>query len=298
MDSVRRVSLFVLATAMLPHCTPDFDALSDGGASNGGMTSAGNSNGGTESSGGSPGAGSAHGGASPGGTAVGGDAMSVIGGASGAADRGDAGAENELGGASGAGGTASPCSTWPDDGVTVYNGFDEGLEGAGFSSVSARGSVDTTKGATASYAWDAAQGSSCPGALRFSFSFKAYASGSEADEVGFGTYEFAPTSWVSGSALHLKVKVSLANAPISGVRLFVISGDKYLYSSVFDDTAFKTGEWNEMVMPTVAGDYYDPNSVRQLGIEVRLARAGTPDIPAQPPQPLQVWLDDIWLQPN
>jgi len=309
MDSLRRLLLLVpLAPMVLPNCTPDFDALSSGVASTAGTPSGGNAgngsgsaNGGSEPRAGSSGAGSVQGGGggdfSGGGSAGGTPTTAGSGGASGDAGAGDAGAENMLAGAAGEGGAAPTCKDWPDV-VTIFNGFDQGLEGDGFSSVSSRGTVSTTKGATASSGWDAKEGATCPGALRFSYFFKAYASGSDPTETGYGTYEFSPTSWTSGTALHVKVKVSEANAPITGVRFFIISSDKYLYTSVFDDTAFKSGGWNEMVIPAVANEWYDPTGVRQLGIEIQLDRADTPDIPAQPPQVLKVWLDDIWLEPN
>jgi hypothetical protein len=308
MPSVTRAAVLVLAsTPLLAHCMPDFDALSAGAGSSAGTTFGGEATGGDHSSlaGSSPSggtssvAGSLNGGTPSGGAAGAGAASGTAGqggdGGGGQADGGaggDAGASD--GGAAGDGQTS--CGP-PEEGVTNYSNFDEGLSGPGFANQGPSVAIATTKGTTGSWERDPDVGNACPGALHFSFAFKGYASGSDADEVANGNYYFAPVNWTSAAAVHAMVKVSPANAAITGVRFYVVSGAQYLYYYVFDTTAFKTGEWNEMVLSPSAGPYYDPTSVRQLGVEVRLLRAGTSGIPAQPPL-VEVWFDDIWLEPK
>jgi hypothetical protein len=101
--------------------------------------------------------------------------------------------------------------------------------------------------------------------------------------------------WSNVAALHVMVKMSPTNAPVEGVRMFVLSGNQFLYSSVFDDTKFKTGGWNEMTLQLVGGSYYDPTKVFRIGAEVRLDPArGIPPGPYK----VDVWLDDVWLEPK
>ena len=252
-----------------------FAGISDGGAAgadNGGSTPGGATNGGA--TGGTAVGGSATGGTAAGGTATGG---------------------TPTGGAAtgGAGGTSS-CG--PPVGATRYNGFDKNLNGVGFVQANAYADMATTHAATGSSAWDPAAGKTCPGALRYSFVFPDYASGSAADEVGTGTYAFATMDWSKETALRLMVKVSPPSAPLTGVRLFVMSG-QYLYYSIFDDSTFKTGDWHEMYLQPVAGTSYEPTNVFRIGVSVALLRAGSPGIPTKPPA-IDVWLDDLWLQPK
>jgi len=242
------------------------------GADNGGSTPGGATNGGT--TGGTAVGGSATGGTATGGTAVGGAATggTVTGGAGG----------------------GSSCA--PPVGATRYNGFDKNLNGVGFVQANAYADMATTHAATGSSAWDPGAGKTCPGALQYSFVFPDYASGSAADEVGTGTYAFATMDWSKETALRVMVKVSPPSAPLTGVRLFVMSG-QYLYYSIFDDSTFKTGDWHEMYLQPVAGGSYEPTNVFRIGVSVALLRAGSPGIPTKPPA-IDVWLDDLWLQPK
>lgn len=296
MASVQRAALVVLmSTALLPQCTPDFESLTagatSGGAGNGNAGGGQASNAGSENpgiAGASSGAGQLGGGAAGEGGEAG---VSMNGGAGAGATPGDGGAGGDAGGAGGEPGCAPPRT-----GLTTYMSFDHGIEGGGFLEASSKGEVATTKGATALSLWDPDAGSSCLGALRFSFSFKEYVSGSAADERGFGTYQFKSMNWSDTAALHTTIKVSPANAPITGVRFFVMSG-AYLFYSSFDGSQFKSGEWQEVVLEPVSGDSYDPTNVFRLGIQVDLVRAGAPGIPATPPT-IDIWLDDVWLEPK
>jgi hypothetical protein len=194
-------------------------------------------------------------------------------------------------GMSGAGNCAAPSV-----GATIYNTFEHtDLLGPGFVNASAATNMDTTHGATGLSEWDAAVGASCPGALHYSFAFKAYVSASP-EEVGSGFYYFSNADWSSASALHVMVKVSPVDAPITDVRLFVISGSQYLFHSMTDASKFKTGAWNEMILSLTGSDYVG-TGVSQLGVQAVLDRAGTAGIPTVPPT-VSIWLDDIWLQPK
>ena len=310
MDSMKRAPLLVLVCApLLAHCMPDFDALSVGLGSNAGTSSGGDamagegptsgsssSNGGASSKAGSPNGGTPSGGTIAGdgptsGTAGDGGQASE-GGAHGGTDEGGAG----LGGAPAGGEGGNTGCESPAFGNPIYATFDEGLNGpGGFVAASANTNMQTTLGATGSSAWDAEAGSSCPGALRFSFTFEDYASGSTADEKGYGNYVFAPMDWSNSAALHVMMKVSPADAPIASLQLFVLSGSEYRFWGEFDDGDLQTGEWQEMVLRPVAGAYYDPTDVYRIGTEIVLARAGTAGNPAEPPQ-MHVWFDDMWLE--
>jgi hypothetical protein len=287
---------------------PDFDALSAGlgssaGSSSGGdaMAGEGPTSGSSSASGGaSSKAGSANGGMPSGGTA--GDAStSGTGGSGGQPPEGGAGGDTDDGGAglggapAGGGGGDSGCES-PALGNPLYATFDQGLNGpGGFFGASADANMHTTLGATGSAAWDSEAGSSCPGSLLFSFNFEDYASGSSPNEKGYGNYAFSPMDWSNSAALHVMLKVSPANAPIASLQLFVLSGTEYLFWGEFDGGDHKTGEWYEMVLRPVAGTSYDPTDVYRIGVEVLLARAGTAGNPAEPP-PMQLWLDDMWLE--
>jgi len=225
------------------------------------------------------------------GTAGIGGSAGVGGGASGSGGMGGDG----IGGGAGIGGALN-CAV-PSVGASIYNTFEhEDLLGAGFVDTSSAAHADTMNGATGSSAWDAVVGASCPGALRFSFAFKAYVSVSP-EEQGNGVYYFSNADWSSASALHVMVRVSPVSAPITDVRLFLISGSQYAFTSISDNSKFKTGAWNEMVMPLIASDYYVATDVRQLGVQAVLDHAGTAGIPTEPPT-VSIWLDDIWLQPK
>jgi len=217
-----------------------------------------------------------------------------MGGELGGGDFGGEGGRGEAGAP--VGGADAGCEP-EEPGVTVYNGFDGGVDGPGFSSAEVAADVDTTLKATTSALWDSQEGSRCPGSLRLSCAFKGYASGAAADEKGFMNYFFDRRDWSAAAALHAMVRVSPSAPPISGVRLFVLSGDNYLYHSVLDATAFKNGGWNEMRLPLQSDTYYDPTKVHRIGVEVALLRSGSPGIPATPPV-VDVWVDDIWLEPK
>lgn len=299
-----------MSAPLLAHCMPDFDALSAGlgssaGTSSGGDATAGEgpSVSGASNGGAPPKAGSANGGTASGGTTAGAAPTSGTAGAGGEAPAGGGGEGGGgeggagLGGAPPGEGGGSGCEL-PASGITTYNTFDEGLNGpGGFVSASCDTNMHTTLGATGSAAWDPDEGSSCPGALHFSFTFEDYASGSAADEKGYGNYHFASMDWSDSAALHVMVKVAPASAPIASMQLFVLSGTQYLFWGQFNDGDFRTGEWHEMVLQPVAGAYYDPTDVYRLGAEILLARAGTAGNPAEPPL-IDVWFDDIWLEPK
>jgi hypothetical protein len=329
MDSLRRVALVVLfSTTLLPQCMPDFDALSAGPRSGSGGSVAGDGSGGSEISNGGMVMPDASGGSSPnsnsGGTSSGGGSLNSNSGetSSGGSSPNAGSGGNTSGGTNAAGTTAGgsePVQAGGMDGgaglggasagaagepgcvsfsdVATYSAFDDGLDGNGFASSSIDSVVDTTHAASSTSGWDSLIGNRCPGSLQYSYVFKAYAVNSDPDEVGFGNYFFASMNWSSVSAVHAMVKVSPANAPITGVRFFVLSGSQYLYDSVLDSTRFKSGGWNEMILRPVAGSSYDPTDVYRLGVEIRLLRAGSLGIPAQTPK-IEVWLDDIWLEPK
>jgi hypothetical protein len=91
------------------------------------------------------------------------------------------------------------------------------------------------------------------------------------------------------------VKLTPANAPLSEVRFFVMSGDNYLFRSTFDTSNFRNGEWNEMVLSLEPGEDFDVTKARRVGVQLTLLRAGTAGIPAEPPT-IDFWLDDIWVE--
>lgn len=284
-----RFGVGLLLTLPLWQCTPDFDSLSrggdareeagspgdseDGGASDGGVGAAGGAGMTEATAGGAPSAGQ------------GGDSMIVeplVGGA---------GANGGEGGAGGVGMTE--CVWLPTS--SHYDGFDGGLDGMGFASVVDSSSSATTKGATATSAWDPDVGKTCPGAVKLSAAFTDYAAAEEPVEQAFLDLRFDDADWTGASALHVWVRVSPSSAPLSGLQVFVISGASYLYASIFDDYKFLTGKWNEMVIPLEPGANFDPSLVRRAGVQISLKQSGASGNPKTPPV-VDVWLDDLWLE--
>jgi hypothetical protein len=181
-------------------------------------------------------------------------------------------------------------------GASIYNDFDTSIEGPGFPAALAVVSVDTTKGSTSSSSWDLAVGASCPGALHFAAQFVEYVSASP-DERAYGSLAFTPSDWSGAAELHVRVRIAPADAPLSEVRLFVMSGDNFLYRSTVDTTTFRNGEWNEMVVPLAPDTTFDATKAHRVGVALTLSRAGTSGIPADPPT-IHFWLDDIWVEPS
>jgi hypothetical protein len=181
-------------------------------------------------------------------------------------------------------------------GASIYNDFDASIDGPGFPAALAAVSVDTTKGSTSSSAWDQRVGASCPGALQFAAQFMEYVS-EEPDERAYGSLHFTASDWSGAAKLHVMVRLAPANAPISEVRLFVMSGDDYLYRATSDTANFLNGEWNEMVLPLDPDPSFDATKAFRVGVQLTLSRAGTAGIPDQPPT-IHFWLDDIWLEPS
>ena len=176
-------------------------------------------------------------------------------------------------------------------------GFDDGLAGPGFLNPALTAEVTTNLGATASSEWDAQEGASCPGALHFSFAFKEYASGAAANELGIGTLHFEKADWSDSRALHLRAKVSPPGAPLAGVQFFVMSGDDYRYYATFDGAKFKAGDWYDVLVQPVSGAHYDATKVFRLGVQATLLKAEQAEGTPLPPT-IDVWLDDVWLEPK
>ena len=321
MDFKKRSALLLVAAGpCLAHCAPNFDVLSAGNpaaAQGGDAASAGNnplgqSGGGNASIGGAPAMGGSTGtsagagstsasGGAPSGGAAGGEAgqATAAGAENGGATSGGAtsGGATSGGATSGGSGGQQGCVT-PHAGQLGYNDFDTGLSSAFFPGAPhVSCTMQTLNNATCSEQWDSAAGQTCPGALQFSVLFKAYPSGTAPNEITSGALDFAFADWSGAVALHVSVKVSPANAPISGVRFFVQSGDDFAYDGPpFDGTDFKTGNWHERVF-TFAGSILDFTKIRRIGTQIALDRAEMAGIPAEPP-PIEVLVDDAWLEPK
>jgi hypothetical protein len=221
----------------------------------------------------------------------------------GAASGGGGAATGGGGAATGGGGTATggeggapsqPCD-FIHPGATHYNGFDGGLDGSGFTSSTTTTSLVTTLGATGSSEWDDAAGKSCPGALHLRAQFKGYADGTARDELAIVDLRFSDADWTGAIELHGSVRVEPATAPLGSVRFFVLSGNSFLYDSAYDDTKFRSGSWNEMVLPLVPGANFDPTRVFRIGVEIALQRQGEGTNPALS-APVDVWIDDVWVK--
>lgn len=204
----------------------------------------------------------------------------------GASDPGD------LGGASGA--SDEPRCMTPHVGQLGYEDFDSALTGPLFPDPVVKSTITTTLGSTCTATRDPTVGKTCAGALHVSASFQGYAARGTPNERAFGQIDFAPTDWSDGAALHVQVKVQPGDAPITGVRLFVLSGADYAYDSIFDDSRFKAGDWYELVFP-LSDTALDLTAVRRVGVEVDLNRAEAADAAVAPPT-VEIWLDDIWLE--
>jgi hypothetical protein len=279
------------------HCTPDFDSLKSGEGVAGGL--GGTSVGGTST------AGDEHGGAgssATGAVGTGGSTPNADGGAAGdamggspAAGAGDvSGAPSIDGGEAGAAGAGPVGCQWKPA-SKHYDGFDGGLDGIGFVSAATTASTATTLAATASSVWDELTGKTCPGSLKLEAAFKGYVDGQQGEEQAVADLRFSDADWSGATKLHAWARVSPMNAPISGVRFFVMSGSSYLYSSSFDDKGFAPGQWYELVLPLSAGASYEPKVVHRLGVQIALLRAGTAGIPPVAPT-VEVWLDDVWVE--
>ncbi|HVY25780.1 MAG TPA: hypothetical protein VHB79_04485 [Polyangiaceae bacterium] len=287
----RAILASLVLAAALVRCTPDFDSLSSGQHD---------------------GAAAADGGESPAGSGAAGEGIAgsttdtTTGGAGGVEGTGAAGAGSPAmagatagdgggdGGEAGAGGAAVTCM-WKPAGSTHYDGFDGGLEGIGFLTATTRPTTVTTHDAFATSAWDQAVGKTCPGSLHLQAEFDGYASGQEPDEIAIADLRFDDADWTGATKLHAWAKVSPMNAPLAGVRFFVMSGASFLYLDAFDEQSFLPGQWYELVLPLPPGPKYDPTLVRRLGVEIPLRRAGAADNPALP-LTVDVWLDDVWVE--
>jgi len=296
---------------LLAHCAPDFDALSSGhAAGQGGAPSDGGSSGstaGTDVGGASNGGGTANGGGSgqpassgsggmpqtsgSGGTAGPGGGTTMVGGSSSDGGATDLAGAAGLGGAAGAG--PEPGCVTPHTGQLGYDDFDTGLASPIFPYLVTSGSTATTHGATCKVEFDPNVGKTCPGSFHVIAAFKAYASGSQADEHAYGGYDFSFADWSLAKAMHVTIKVSPTSAPLASVQLYLQSGDNYAYDSVYDSIKFKSGTWYEIVFPLPGK--LDATKVRRMGVELTLARDGTANIPPTPPT-VDVWFDDVWLE--
>jgi len=295
---------------LLAHCAPDFDALSSGhAAGQGGAPSDGGSTGstaGTDVGGTSNASGTSTGGVSGQPASSGSGGMPQTSGSGGnlgpgggttTGSGGDGGAMDLAGAAGlageGGGGPAPTCVT-PHAGQLGYDDFDKGLASPIFPYLVTSGSTDTTHGATCKVEFDPSVGKTCPGSFHVIAAFKAYASGSQADEHAYGGYDFSFADWSLAKAMHVMIKVSPTSAPLASVQLYLQSGDNYAYDSVYDSLKFKSGTWYEIVFP-LPGSKLDATKVRRMGIELTLARDGTANIPPTPPT-VDVWFDDVWLE--
>jgi hypothetical protein len=251
-----------------------------GGSTNeGGQTQSAGGN--TEPVGGVPGAG-----ATGEGAAAGDPAMAA----------GGEGASGGQGGATGGeGGTPSEPCEFMHPGATHFNGFDGGLVGSGFTSATTTVAVVTTLGTTGTSEWDPTAGKSCPGALHMEAQFKGYASGTASNETAIVDLRFSQANWVGAVELRGWIKVEPATAPLANVRFFVLSGNSFLYDSVYDETKFRSGLWNEMIVPLTPGLNFDPARVLRIGVEIMLQRQGEGANPALA-TPIHVWLDDVWVK--
>jgi hypothetical protein len=177
----------------------------------------------------------------------------------------------------------------------AFDGFDGGFSGEGFALATSTSGVSTVNGSTASTAWDAAVGLTCPGSLRLTGVFKGYTASTTMSENANGDLRFTATNWTEAVALHAWVKVDPATAPVQTIELFAVSGTNFLYDPIDDHTVFRNGKWNEMVLPLKASTTFDPTTVIRIGIEIILSPAGSPGNPAVPPT-TSAWLDDVWVE--
>ena len=184
----------------------------------------------------------------------------------------------------------------PHGGQLRYEDFDTALTGRLFPDPFVNSTITTTLGSTCTVTRDPTVGKTCAGALHVSAGFQGYAALGAPNERAFGQIDFAPTDWSDAAALHVKIKVQPSDAPITGVRLFVLSGADYAYDSIFDGSSFKAGDWYELVFP-LSGTTLDLAAVRRVGVEIALNRA-QPAGAAVPPPTVDIWLDDIWLEPR
>ncbi|MEP7049086.1 MAG: hypothetical protein ABJB12_01985 [Pseudomonadota bacterium] len=257
--------------------------------------------GGTNPSAGAAPAGASGGASGDAGYGAGGDAGHSSGGAAQAMGGAPAGAGESSGGTApitdGAAGeagsmTVEPCvSSHPN--ALAFDGFDQGLTGEGFAPVMGVAAQTTSKGSTASVAWDPAVGRTCLGAFRVTGVFKGYGSSAE---IAIGDVRFPSAHWSGAIALHAWVKVDPATAPLQGIQLFVVSGNAaQFFLGTFDSASFSYGLWYEMVVPLKAGGDYDPTTVSRVGLQIALKTAGSPGIPASPPT-TSAWLEDVWVE--
>jgi len=215
-------------------------------------------------------------------------------GTDGPAGTGGAGGAGGTGGTAGKAGAGGAACTPLHRTASVFDDFDVNLDGPGIANATISVNVDTTQGTTCSMVRDSSVGTPCPGSLHLAANFKAYVSGSAADEIVYGDLNFADASWTGATALHAMVKVSPMNAPLASVEFYLISGS-FLFVGATDPAAFKNGDWNEIVVPLASGGSFDATKVFRLGFRLRLARAGTSGIPTQVPV-IDAWLDDVWLE--
>lgn len=324
----RAGSPLVLALSLL-HCAPDFASLSSGGAgeSGGALALGGRSNGGSSSVLGG-GSGTAHGGdtAISGGTS--GDGATGNGGSSsGEAGSGSSGGEagggssnggssnggSSNGGSSNGGGSNGGTSNGGSAGSGVagtggapcvfthpkarsFDGFDGGLSGTGFSNANTTSSITVLNNATASSKWDSTVGHSCPGSVRLTADFKGYSTDSTNSNSAAADLRFGTSDWTGATQMHMWVKVSPGSAPLQAIQVFVFSDTTaFRYASLYDDNAFRNGDWNEYVLTLSAGSSYNPKQVFRIGIQIILNAAGTAGNPSVPPV-TTAWFDDVWTE--
>ena len=303
----------MLALSLL-HCAPDFASLSGGGAGHTGGTGGGTSNAGSSSALGGSNAAQGGDGVSAGGTfsdgglgatgnggSSGGEAGSgnlggeTAGGGSngGSSSGGSSSGGSSNGGAAGTGGT--PCEfTHPK--ARSFDGFDGGLSGTGFANANTTSSINMLNNAIVSSKWDSSVGHSCPGSVRLTADFKGYSTDSTNSNAAAADLRFGTSDWTGATQMHMWVKISPGSTPLQAIQVFVFSDTTaFRYASLYDDNAFRNGDWNEYVLSLNPGSSYNPTQVFRIGIQIILNPAGTTGNPAVPPV-TTAWFDDVWTE--
>jgi len=285
----------------LTACMPDFSSLSSGELASAGGAGRGGSpeGGGLASEAGAASGGSTtlggHGGTSAGSGGRGGAAGTAgSGGEAGKSSAGEAGAAGlNTAGEAGSGAT-DPCA-FAHSMSAAFDVFNTGLSGTGFELATATATNVSTHQGTSSAGWDASIGLTCAGAWHLTADFKGY-SPATTTELAIGDLRFSPSNWTGHAALHAWVKVEPTSAPIQGVQFFLVSDfSKFLYESSFDESVFRNGRWNEMVLSLAPNANCNPAQVIRIGIQLALQPAGTSGNPATPPV-TDVWMDDVWVE--
>lgn len=324
MHSSFRVLGPALAALAVIHCTPDFDALGNGGSA-GGAAGDGTSQGGALGLGGKSDSGglTAMGGlantagrAQGGGGAMEGGAPATGGTEAGGPGEGGSSGSPSLGGATNGGspangGTNANGGTTTNGGsggenacalsATTYTGFDDkSLQGPNLAPTGTENYSSDSTNATGVVAWSATEGKTCPGAFKLTATFKGYQSTTSKTEAVSGIVDIGKPpnemDWTGATRLHMWVKVSTPSEHLQGVQAFVTSSSWNKYHALFDSQNFRDGDWHEIVveLPADALDY-DATKVDQFGIQGLLAAAPPAIDPPTLPVTNQIYVDDVWL---